>query len=591
MREPQKIIQATRNGLDSLISGALIAKLLNFICNTIIINTIGNKVLGTGSLRLGDLLFMGPLVLTREGLRRAAYRIDIKSKDSDINAKQSLINLTWCVAPITVVAAMVFQLYMYLSPPAKIVCCDGGRTMLQGNIASIFNTCRGVTCDDTNVSISSYYRAMLYTFLAVLLAVLTEPVYVLAQSKLWTKLRTNIETCAVLGKCLAMMYLTVGLGMDVEAFAIANIIYAFIPLCGYWGYMVYHKEFPRPKPFTTSTATTQWCTTVIHEKAKVFWWQSIQKWLLENGAKFVLLGLGTETEQGGYVIVSNLGSIVVRLFFQPVEEQSMAALGKLTELEKSTSTTNKAAEEKEKKKNITELVHRNFSGWLLLLVLIGLMFACFGPCYSHLLLHLLYGTTWSATSAPVTLGWFCIYILFLATNGLCEAFVQGTSTPEDIQKYNRWMVFFTFVYAGCVITLFPLFGAIGLVLADIIKMLCRISVCGIVYIRPYFRERGKKTFTLTSLLPHTNVLLLFFGSLVFLQCTQYFMYMPAILLHTKNEMQTKTMLMRLYSVLFSKYVAAHVVCGIGCLVVTGRSIWKHHGKQLKELRAKDKKMD
>ena len=588
MREPQKILQATRNGLTKLISGAIIGKLLNFICNTIIINSIGNKVLGTGSLRLDELLFMGPLVLTREGLRRAAYKININSKDSDINAKQSLINLTWFVAPITVVVALVFA---YInSAPAEIVCCDD--TMLlartERNIIYVlfgWSKCRDVTCEDTNVSISSYYRAMLYTFLAVLLAVLTEPVYVLAQSKLLTDLRANIETCAVLFKCLAMLYLTVGLGMDVEAYAIANIIYASISLCGYWGYMVYHKKFPRPKPFTTSSSTTQWCTPAIQETATVFWWQSIQKWLLENGAKGVLLWLGTATEQGGYVIVSNLGSIVVRLLFQPVEEMSMAALGKLT------STTNKE-KEKENEKNITDMVHRNFSGWLLLLVLIGLMFACFGPCYSHLLLHLLYGTTWSATSAPVTLGWFCIYILFMATNGVCEAFVQGTSTPKKIKEYNLWMVFFTIVYFGVVMTLFPLFGAIGLVLADIIKMLCRISVCALKYIRPYFREeRGKKTFTLTSLLPHTNVLLLFFGSLVFLQCTQYFMYMPAILLYTKNEMQTKTMLTRLYSVLFSKYVAAHVVCGIGCLVVTGRSIWKHHGKQLKELRAKDKKMD
>ena len=382
MREPQKILQATRNGLTKLISGAIIGKLLNFICNTIIINSIGNKVLGTGSLRLDELLFMGPLVLTREGLRRAAYKININSKDSDINAKQSLINLTWFVAPITVVVALVFA---YInSAPAEIVCCDD--TMLlartERNIIYVlfgWSKCRDVTCEDTNVSISSYYRAMLYTFLAVLLAVLTEPVYVLAQSKLLTDLRANIETCAVLFKCLAMLYLTVGLGMDVEAYAIANIIYASISLCGYWGYMVYHKKFPRPKPFTTSSSTTQWCTPAIQDTATVFWWQSIQKWLLENGAKGVLLWLGTATEQGGYVIVSNLGSIVVRLLFQPVEEMSMAALGKLT------STTNKEKEkEKENEKNITDMVHRNFSGWLLLLVLIGLMFACFGPCYSHL---------------------------------------------------------------------------------------------------------------------------------------------------------------------------------------------------------------
>ena len=618
MAQQQKIIQSTRSGVASLISSAAVGKVLNFGANVLITRAIGRKVLGTGSLRLDDLLFLGPLVLTREGLRRAAYR----SNTSNANTQQSLINLTWLVAPATVLVALAFAYVMFVSPPAEIA-----------------------SAGDNNVNdIDKYHRAMLYTLLAILFAVLTEPVFVLAQSQLRTSLRANIEMFAVLGKCLAMLYLTVGLGMDIEAFAIANIVYSFIPLCGYWSYFLFReKRFPRPKPLLragvpvgpsssasasasasassfpsasaspaspSSSTSSQWCTQEMQDTAVVFWWQSVQKWLLENGEKVILVFIGTTMQQGVYVVVDRLGSIIVRLLFQPAEEMTLATLGKLTALERSSSSSGiitstsestnsgrrvssmdahatKATNNREvyykNHEAMTEMIHINFSGWLLLLSSVGLTFASFGPCFSHLLLHLLYGATWSATSAPVTLGWYCVYVLFMATNGVCEAFVQGTSTSKGIGKYNRWMVVFSIVYMCAVCTLLPLFGAVGLILANMIKMLCRIGVCAVVYIRPFFRERGRTKFTLTSLLPHYRVLGLFACSFVILQCTQQWVYMPAAIQHIQGgNMSVRVMAAR---------VVVHVVCGVLCLAVTGREVWKHHGEQLKELLTRGEKRD
>jgi oligosaccharide translocation protein RFT1 len=313
----------------------------------------------------------------------------------------------------------------------------------------------------------------------------------------------------------------------------------------------------------------------MYATASVFWWQSIQKWLLENGEKIVLVFLGTTTQQGVYVVVDRLGSIVVRLLFQPAEEMSLATLGKLTALRKhrrtnsegqSVLTTNKT--------EITEMVHTNFAGWLLLLSLIGLTFACFGTCYSHLLLHILYGAEWSSTSAPSTLGLYCVYIFFMATNGICEAFVQGTSTSEGIGRYNRWMVVFSVVYMCSVYGLLPLFGASGLILANMIKMMCRISVCAMSYVRPYFRERDMKQFKLSSLLPHSSILTCFAGSFVMLQCTSMWLYLPAVAAHAASVMSTRSLLV---------HVVGHVLIGAVCLSLTWWLVWKHHGKQLKEL--------
>jgi len=48
---------------------------------------------------------------------------------------------------------------------------------------------------------------------------------------------------------------------------------------------------------------------------------------------------------------------------------------------------------------------------------LGLVIATFGPNFSFLLLHLLYTEVYSQTSAPAVLGWYCIYVLFMALNG------------------------------------------------------------------------------------------------------------------------------------------------------------------------------
>lgn len=52
-----------------------------------------------------------------------------------------------------------------------------------------------------------------------------------------------------------------------------------------------------------------------------------------------------------------------------------------------------------------------------LLGLLGLLFVAFGPSYSWLLLHLLYGEAWSSTEAPDALAAYCVYVLLMAING------------------------------------------------------------------------------------------------------------------------------------------------------------------------------
>jgi hypothetical protein len=56
--------------------------------------------------------------------------------------------------------------------------------------------------------------------------------------------------------------------------------------------------------------------------------QSVVKLVLAEGSKMVLAGRGSPEEQGVYGLASNLGSLVVRTLFQPVEEAAFLAFSR-----------------------------------------------------------------------------------------------------------------------------------------------------------------------------------------------------------------------------------------------------------------------
>ncbi len=142
--------------------------------------------------------------------------------------------------------------------------------------------------------------------------------------------------------------------------------------------------------------------------------------------------------QGVYGLVSNLGSLVVRTLFQPLEEAAFAAFsawgaeakagtpapasantaeesvsGKTKTSGNSSSSSDEAAGAK------LQPLLRALSPMVKAVALLGLLAAAFGPSYSYVLLRLVYGTRWSETEAPAVLAAHSVYVLLLALNGGC----------------------------------------------------------------------------------------------------------------------------------------------------------------------------
>ena len=175
--------------------------------------------------------------------------------------------------------------------------------------------------------------------------------------------------------------------------------------------------------------------------------QSSEKLLLTEGEKFVLAGFSTQLEENGvYSLVQNLGSLVARMIFQPLEESSYAEfsnlLGPLT-LRSATPTATVAASDQsvadQRKDNDALLVTASRQAVAILatltkcVTLVGLVFVCFGPPYARVLFDLVYGARWTHTSAPVALSWYCGYVLLMAVNGVTESFLLASIPPASVR--------------------------------------------------------------------------------------------------------------------------------------------------------------
>lgn len=106
-----------------------------------------------------------------------------------------------------------------------------------------------------------------------------------------------------------------------------------------------------------------------------------------------------------YGLVSNLGSLVVRTLFTPLEEAAFASFSRSAATGAGRRGTGLA-----QLASTLALMTRG-------VIILGLLAVAFGPSYSYTLLRLLYSTRWSDTEAPFVMGCYTVYILFLAVNG------------------------------------------------------------------------------------------------------------------------------------------------------------------------------
>lgn len=205
--------------------------------------------------------------------------------------------------------------------------------------------------------------------------------------------------------------------------------------------------------------------------------QAAVKFFLGEGEKLIMTMVSSGYDQGVYGLVSNLGSLIVRLIFLPIELAAFTAF--------SISGGASASEDGVDKRKIE--AYDTLINALKFSVMASLLFSFFGPPYSYTLIKIMYGLKWSETEAPQVLSFYCYYVALLSLNGISEAFVHATASSNELKRSNTWMLVLSGISSCCSVAFIRFAGAMGLVASICVNMSLRITY-STIYIIGYKRK-------------------------------------------------------------------------------------------------------
>ena len=108
------------------------------------------------------------------------------------------------------------------------------------------------------------------------------------------------------------------------------------------------------------------------------------------------------------------------------------------------------------------------------MVLLGLVIFTFGFSYSDLLLRIYGGPHLAVDGGTALLRAQCLLICFLAVNGVTECFARSVMTEQEINMFNKKLVFLSCSYLLLTWAMTSSIGVLGLVGANCVNMGIRI---------------------------------------------------------------------------------------------------------------------
>ncbi|RVE73238.1 hypothetical protein OJAV_G00048770 [Oryzias javanicus] len=380
-------------------------RVLTFLLNGFTLRFVSKELIGVVNVRL-TLLYSTLVFLSREAFRRACL-----SGESGTNRNwRQVVNLLWLTLPIGVIWALLLGsvwLWLLEVPDPEAV---------------------------------PYYGAavVLFAFSGVQ-ELLAEPLWVLAQAHMFVWLKVVAESLAMIAKCSVTVLLVVfAREWGLYIFSAAHLVYTgFLVLC----YVVYFtrflgseeaekKSFPLHRVTDLLPGRIRGEPLIDWSAAQLTWSffkQSFLKQILTEGERYIMTFFSVLTfgDQGVYDIVNNLGSMVARFVFLPIEESFYIFFANI--LERGRDVHRQEQEAASMAAEVLECL-------LKLVVVIGLIITVFGYGYSHLALDIYGGSLLSSGAGPVLLRCYSCYVLLLAVNGVTECFVFATMSKEEVDK-------------------------------------------------------------------------------------------------------------------------------------------------------------
>jgi hypothetical protein len=471
------ILSASAKGATFLIILQVASRALTFAVNQVLLRFLSPELLGV-SARL-ELFSISVLYFARESLRVALQR--------QAHGTQAIVNLSYLAVFFGTPLAYLLALFVLRSD---------------------------------RPAVPYFVESLILYCLATFIELLSEPSFSVVQQKLLYKVRASAESTATLLRCVgtcgsAIVASRAGLDIGVLPFAVGQLAYALSLLVVYtyntWpvskadGFSLFPEKLPTS---TENPSILEYFSTSLLRLTGSLTLQSTLKYILTQGDSLLITSLASLADQGAYALASNYGGLIARMLFQPIEESSRNMFAKLC-ANTETATAKQEAKDSDKlaeeKQNLAQ-ASRVMTTILHMYAIISLFAVTLGPTLAPLLLGIVAGKKWSATSAADVLSTYCYYIPFLAINGVTEAFVAAVATNKELYAQSKAMGVFFAIFAGSAwffISQLKLGGS-GVVLANTVNMGLRI-VWNTWFINKFFGQRGSP-FRLLETLPSVTSL-------------------------------------------------------------------------------------
>lgn len=434
----------------------ILFRVISFGLNAFTLRYVSKEMIGLVNVRL-TLLYSTIVFLAREAFRRACLSGSTKRNWT------KTINLLWLTVPL----GLCWSLFL-------------GWIWLQ-------------LLEVPDPNSVPYYKIGVVAFgLSAVVELLGEPFWVLAQAHLFIRLKVIAESLSIISKCILTVILVVLYPQwGLYIFSLAQLLYtSILVLC----YVMYFMKFlgspeATKKSFPVSRMTDllpnliEDQTVVDWKEARLTWSffkQSFLKQMLTEGERYVMTFLNVLNfgDQGVYDIVNNLGSLVARFIFLPIEESFYIFFAKVLE---------RGTDVKLQKQDDIAMAAAVLESLLKLVLLVGLSITVFGYAYSQLALDIYGGSMLSSGSGPSLLRCYSLYVLLLAVNGVTECFTFASMCKEEVDRFNFVMLALSFTFLCVSYFLTQWQGSVGFILANCFNMSIRIAH-SIHYIYNYFKE-------------------------------------------------------------------------------------------------------
>ncbi|KAG5963178.1 hypothetical protein E4U58_003648 [Claviceps cyperi] len=378
---------------------------------------------------------------------------------------------------------------------------------------------------DSTRQTTPHLTTSLYLYgIASFVELLSEPCFVLMQTRLAFGTRATAEAVATFLRCTVVVGSAVwaagrGVSLGLLPFALGQLTYGTALLVVYLisGYGLASSCGFSLLPHPVSTDGDFIASYLYRPTLRLagsMMAQSLFKHLLTQGDTFLISLFSTPEIQGNYALANNYGGLVARLLFQPVEESSRSYFSNLLSRAAfsaprgaDAAVASAAKDDPEIPSSEVKEARQSFRTMARLYLILSAVVVTIGPFASPSLIALVAGRRWALEGAGHVLGVYCFYIPFLALNGITESFVASVASEADVHRQSLWMGTFSLAFAASAFIfmhIFPL-GAQGLVLANIVNMICRI-VWSFAFVQAYFCK-NKADMPLWSIIPAGTIAL------------------------------------------------------------------------------------